>query len=125
MGNNPIIDGDPFEFCSQPMPLSQNVRSTLLAKFDTLGNMLWYKVVKSSEGNADALWMEVKGDRIIISGSTDALEDVEYYYNSKWIYYLDTLITGTQVHNIPAEERQFPFRPGRYTFFATLEKNGN
>ena len=125
MGNNPIIDGDPFEFCSQPMPLSQNVRSTLLAKFDTLGNMLWYKVVKSSEGNADALWMEVKGDRIIISGSTDALEDVEYYYNSKWIYYLDTLITGTQVHNIPAEERQFPFRPGRYTFFATLDKDGN
>ena len=125
MGNNLIIDGDFFEFCSQPMPLSQNAPSILLAKFDTLGNMLWYKVVKSSEGNADALWMEVKGDRIIISGSTDALEDVEYYYNSKWIYYLDTLITGTQVHNIPAEERQFPFRPGRYTFFATLDKNGN
>jgi len=125
MGNNPIVDGEPFEFCSQPMPLSQNVRSTLLAKFDTLGNMLWYKVVKSSEGNADALWMEVRDDKIIISGSTFALEGVEYYYNSTWLYYMDTLITGTQVHNIPAEERQFPFRPGRYTFFATLDKDGN
>ena len=125
MGNNPIVDGEPFEFCSQPMPLSQNVRSTLLAKFDTLGNMLWYKVVKSSEGTADAVWMEVRDDRIIISGSTFALEGVEYYYNSTWLYYMDTLITGTQVHNIPSEERQFPFRPGRYTFFATLDKDGN
>ena len=125
MGDNPVMDGEPFEFCLEAMYGGQNNPAILLAKFDTLGNMLWYKVVKSSEGNADALWMEVRDDRIIISGSTFALEGVEYYYNSTWLYYMDTLITGTQVHNIPSEERQFPFRPGRYTFFATLDKDGN
>ncbi|MCK9339374.1 MAG: T9SS type A sorting domain-containing protein [Bacteroidales bacterium] len=125
MGNNPVYDGESFEYCSEAMTGGANNPSILLAKFDTLGNMLWYKVVKSSEGTSDALWMEVKDNRIVISGSTVALEDVEYYYNSKWFYYLDTLITGAQVHNIPAEERQFPFRPGRYTFFATLDKDGN
>ena len=39
MGNNPVYDGESFEYCSEAMTGGANNPSILLAKFDTLGNM--------------------------------------------------------------------------------------
>ena len=48
MGGTPVYDGINLQFVNNAQVLNKNERSILLAKFDTLGNMLWYKVVKSS-----------------------------------------------------------------------------
>ena len=63
----------------------KNERSILLAKFDTLGNMLWYKVVKSSAEQAFPLWMEVRNNNVYIAGNC------AFYgsYSDDWLYYTD------------------------------------
>lgn len=107
--------------------LSSNKRGAILAKFDTLGNMLWYKLVKSSEAwDCFPYWMEVKDGKVYISGdiSLDYVDN-PLTMNNVWLYYLDTLITGPQVHAIPVEQRRPPYKTGRSTYFATLDLNGN
>ena len=44
MGGSPQFDGLTFLFVNNGTVLDRNDHSILLAKFDTLGNMLWYKV---------------------------------------------------------------------------------
>ena len=63
----------------------KNERSILLAKFDTLGHMLWYKVVKSSAEQAFPLWIEVRNNNVYIAGNC------AFYgsYSDDWLYYTD------------------------------------
>ena len=70
--------------------------------------------------------MEVKDNKVYISGdlSLDYVENPASV-NNVWLYYFDTLITGTQVHEIPVEQRMPPYKTGRYTYFATFDLNGN
>ena len=127
IGGQPTYNGSPFMFINNPQVYGSDKRSSLLAKFDTLGNMLWYKVVKSSESHdCFPYWMEVKDNKVYISGdiSLDYVEDPATV-NSVWLYYLDTLITGPQVESIPADQRRPPYKTGRYTYFATLDLDGN
>ena len=127
MAGQLTFNGSPFMFISNPQVYGSTNRSSLLAKFDTLGNMLWYKVVKSSESvECYPFWMEVKDDKVFISGNL-SLDDVDNYttVGEVWLYYFDTLITGQQVHAIPAEQRIPPYKSGRYTYFATFDLNGN
>ncbi len=121
MGNTPIMDGDFFEFSSQPMPGVQDAPAILLAKFDTLGNMLWYKVVKSQTEGSYPHWMEVRDNRICISGSSSFFGSSSY----AWLYFMDTLITKAQIDTMPAEERKPPFKTySRWTFFAQFDTDG-
>ena len=126
MGANLMIDGILLPFSSNPKVLSREGISTLLLKYDTSGNILWYKIVKCSLANPDPLWMEVHNGNVYISGNF-ALDFVDYYgtVNNVWLYYLDTLITGPQVQAIPANQRTPPYKPGRYTFFAKFDTDGN
>ena len=121
-GNNPVMDGEPFEYCPGGMAGGQNNRTILLTKFDTLGNMLWYKVVRSQTEAANPHWMEVKEDRVCISGSSS-------FWGSgsgAWLYFLDTLITKAQIDALPAEQRKPPFKAySRWTFFAEFDFDGN
>ena len=123
MGGSPQFDGLTFQFVNNGTVLNKNDRSILLAKFDTLGNMLWYKVVKGSGSWSVPRWMEIRNNQIHISGDTE-LEYVDWGWDDVWLYYLDTLITGYQVHNIPVENRTPPCQTGRWTFFATLDTDG-
>jgi hypothetical protein len=121
MGNTPIMDGDFFEFSSQPMPGVQDAPAILLAKFDTLGNMLWYKVVKSQTEGSYPHWMEVRDNRIYISGSSSFFGSSSY----AWLYFMDTLITKAQIDTMSAEERKPPFKTySRWTFFAQFDTDG-
>ena len=126
MGANLMIDGMLLPFSSNPHVLSREGISTLLLKYDSLGNMLWYKIVKSSLSQPEPLWMEVKNGNVYISGNF-ALDFVDYYgtVNDVWLYYLDTLITGPQVQAIPADQRTPPYKPGLYTYFAKFDTDGN
>lgn len=125
MGGSPDIDGFPFQFYNDdPYIVTRTDRTSLLAKFDTLGNMLWYKIMKANDDpGCFPNWMEVKDDKIYISGTCflDNVDQISY----SWLYYFDTLITASQVHAIPVEQRQPPYKTGRYTYFATFDLNGN
>ena len=127
IGGNPTLNGQPLQFTSHPLALSLNKATIMLAKFDSLGNMLWYKIVKSSEQvHCLPHWMEVKDNKVYISGNM-SLDYVDYSatVNNVWLYYFDTLITGPQVHEIPVEQRRPPYKTGRYTYFATFDLDGN
>lgn len=122
MGNNPVYDGEPFEYCTEAMAGGANNPSILLTKFDTLGNMLWSKVVRSQTEAAVPHWLEVKDDRICISGSSSFFGSG----SGAWLYFLDTLITKAQIDALPAEQRKPPFKAySRWTFFADFDFDGN
>ena len=126
IGGSLSANGQGLHFTNSPQVLSLNKRGAMLAKFDSLGNMLWYKVVKSSESwDCFPYWMEVKNGKVYISGDL-SIDYVDYYgASSVWAYYLDTLITGPQVQAIPVEQRRPPYKTGRYTYFATFDLDGN
>ena len=122
MGGNPTIDGMTFQFINNGEVLSYNEKAIMLAKFDTLGNMLWHKVVKSSSSPSFPLWMEVRNDQVYVAGNSSMYEDRQ----DSWLYYMDTLVRKWQVDNIPEEQQQFPFKPyHRWTFFAQFDLDGN
>ena len=123
IGGQPMLNGTPLMFIDNTQVCYSNKQSILLTKFDTLGNLLWYKVVKMNHMDAYSNWMEVKDDKVYISGNL-SLSDVDYTPGT-WLYYLDTLITASQVRPIPADQRRPPYKTGRYTFFATLDSDGN
>ena len=127
IGGQPTFNGQTLQFTSYPYAFNIGKRSSMLAKFDSLGNMLWYKMVKSSDQiYCLSHWMEVRDNKVYISGNL-SLEYVDYNatVNNVWLYYFDTLITGPQVHEIPVEQRIPPFKTGRYTYFATFDLDGN
>ena len=123
MGESAAFDGTSLHFTNDAQVLSHYTKSIVLFKFDTLGNMLWHKVVKSSAQSAIPRWMEVRDGRIYISGDVE-MEYVDYNWNNVWLYYLDTLIRGYDVHLIPVNDRRPPYKTGTWTFFATLDTDG-
>ena len=124
MGESAAFDGTSLQFTIDAQVLSHYTKSIVLFKFDTLGNMLWHKVVKSSAQAAIPRWMEVRDGRIYISGDVE-MEYVDYNWNNVWLYYLDTLIRGYDIHLIPVNDRRPPYKTGTWTFFATLDTDGD
>ena len=121
MGGSAAFDGNTFAFSSDAEVLNGHMRPSLLAKFDTTGNMQWYKVVKCSHSEAVPLWMEVVDDKVFVSGDCSI-----YGSNANaWLYYMDTLITKYQISSIPQNIQKPPFAFGHWTWFAQFDLNGN
>ena len=121
MGGNARLDGDMLMFSSNSDVITTSEHSILLAKFDTLGTMLWYRVIKCNRDYwSIPKWMTVKNDRIYITGITGMWSDYNY-----WLYYIDTLITKADVLSLPASERKPPYKRSRWTFFSQLDLDGN
>ncbi len=121
MGGNARLDGEMLMFSDNSDVITTSEHSILLAKFDTLGTMLWYKVIKC-QGDYWSIpkWMTVKNDRIYITGITGMWSDRNY-----WLYYIDTLITKADVLSLPPSERKPPYKRSRWTFFSQLDLDGN
>ena len=121
MGGNARLDGEILMFSNNSDVITTSEHSIMLAKFDTLGTMLWYKVIKC-QGDYWSIpkWMTVKNDRIYITGTTGMWSDRNY-----WLYYIDTLITKEDVLNLPVSERKPPYKQSRWTFFSQLDLDGN
>ena len=121
MGGNARLDGEMLMFSNNSDVITTSEQSILLAKFDTLGTMQWYRVIKC---NRDYLsvpkWMTLKNDRIYITGMTGMWGDRNY-----WLYYIDTLITKEDVLNLPESERKPPYKRSCWTFFSQLDLDGN
>ena len=125
IGGNPVLNGNLFPFVGPAEVVSTAIPAILLAKFDTLGNMLWFKLVKCSNNGgmvSKPHWMEIRNQNIYISGSTGLWGFQSY---GTWVYYMDTLIRQTQVESIPVAERKPPFKDSQWTFFAKLDQDGN
>jgi hypothetical protein len=125
IGGSPVFNGDLLPFSGPIEVTATNAQGIMLAKFDTLGNMLWFKLVKCSNNGgmvSEPHWMEIRENRIYISGSTGLWGFQSY---GTWVYYMDTLIRQTQVESIPVAERKPPFKDSQWTFFAKLDQDGN
>ena len=122
MGGRPIYDGNEFLFTDISDVMNTNVQGVLLAKFDTLGNMLWNRVIKCSPYGGSAGWMEVHDGRIYISGSYSFWGDNPW---GSWLFYLDSLVRKADLDSIPAVEQHPPFKRGDWTFFCQFDLDGN
>ena len=123
MGGSAVFDGNALQFTTHAEVLSHDdACAILLAKFDTIGNMLWYKVVKSSSEMAFPLWMEVHNNNIYIAGNCGFYgDDID-----SWLYYFDTLVWKYEIDVIPIEQQKHPFKTySRWTFFTTFDTDGN
>ena len=98
-----------------------NTPGTVLAKFDTMGNLLWEKNIKGSHDNSCLPYdMYLKNDRIIIAG--------EYSWEhgaNKQLWFIDTLITQQVAQTYPSSEHNPPFTFGTYTYFVYFDLDGN
>ncbi|MCR4736683.1 MAG: T9SS type A sorting domain-containing protein [Bacteroidales bacterium] len=126
MGGNPEMDGQHF-LTDVPSEVSNGAIPTiLLAKFDTLGNMLWYKIVKCNHNSnpvSTPLWMEVRNRKVCIAGTSAFWGSISY---TSWLYYMDTLVRKSQLDSIPEAEQKPPYKIGsRWTFFAQFDLDGN
>ena len=125
IGGSSVFNGDLLPFSGPIEVTATNAPGIILAKFDTLGNMLWFKLVKCSNNGgmvSEPHWMEIRENRIYISGSTGLWGDNP---SSTWVYYIDTLIRKSQVNSLPAIERKPPFKNSMWTFFAQFDYEGN
>ncbi len=122
MGGSPQFDGLTFLFVNNGTVLDRNDHSILLAKFDTLGNMLWYKVLKSDNEAASPRWMEVRNNKVFVAADCGFYG----YQSDSWLYYWDTLITRTQINSLPQELQKPPFKAfSRWTCLAQFDLDGN
>ena len=122
MGGDVIFDGLTFQFTTNPSVLSKNDRTILLAKFDTLGNMLWHKEMKSDNEAASPRWMEVRNNKVFVAADCGFYG----YQSDSWLYYWDTLITRMQINSLPQEQQKPPYKAfSRWTCLAQFDLDGN
>lgn len=120
-GGNANLDGT-IQFSDNQEVVTANVETILLAKFDTLGNMLWHKIVKSRSLPTIPKGMYLRDNKIHIAGN--GMLSNSWYHD--WIYYFDTLVTCSQLDEIPLTEQHLPFKcNSTWTFFATFDLEGN
>ncbi len=122
MGGDVHFDGNEFLFCDTPEVRYANVQGILLAKFDTLGNMLWNRVVKCNPYSQAAMQMVIRNDRIYIAGTAEIWGDSPW---GTWQFYLDTFVRKQQINSIPVSERKPPFKIGSWSFFCQFDTDGN
>ena len=127
IGGGPELDGQHF-LTNVPSEVQNPASETiLLAKFDTLGNMLWHKIVKCNHNGGPTstpLWMEVRDRKVFIAGTSTFWGYISY---TSWLYYMDTLVRKSpQIDSIPESEQKPPYKVGSWwTFFAQFDLDGN
>ena len=125
-GGNLTFDGNTFLFLNNPTVYYNSSWSAFIMKYDTMGNMLWHKEVKTSrDSRCIPHWLEVRDNKVYVMGNA-GLTDVDAYSDDQaWHYWLDTLITGSQVRPIPRDQRVPPRTVGRWSYLATFDLDGN
>ena len=101
-----------------------NQTKMLVAKFDSVGTLLWSKVVQNSYGTTDFMNLQLTDSSLIVFGTT-RLEDRTAVRQNTWLYFFDTLIRSQDVAATPEAQRHPPFAFGWWTFVTTLDLDGN
>ena len=102
-----------------------NQSKLLVAKFDSVGTLLWSKVVQNSYKGTDPLGIQLTDSNLIVIGATRLVDPEETTPSPKWLYFFDTLIRSQDVAAIPVAQRHPPFAFGWWTFVTTLDLDGN
>ena len=121
-GNATLYDQNlSMHFSNNAMVVSANTQGIVLIKFDSLGNYLWSKAVKTLKNTTCKPYdMTIHNNQIIISG--------EYSFSpslNEQLLFFDTLITEHTAASYPTEEHNPPYTFGAYSFFSLLDLDGN
>ncbi|MBQ0159024.1 MAG: T9SS type A sorting domain-containing protein, partial [Bacteroidales bacterium] len=101
-----------------------NQTKLLVAKFDSVGTLLWSRVVQNSYKATRSVIIQLTDSCLIVVGET-RLEDRTSTRQNTWLYFFDTLIRSQDVEETPLAQRHPPFAFGRWTFVTTLDLDGN
>ena len=102
-----------------------NQTKLLVAKFDSVGTLLWSKVVQNSYKPTRFSEIQLTDSSLIVVGSTEFADPQETTLSPKWLYFFDTLIRSQDVAATPVAQRHPPFAFGWWTFVTTLDLDGN
>ncbi len=93
---------------------------TVLAKFDSLGNLLWHRFIKSLNSSCMPYDMFVRDNRITIAG------EYAFQLNSvTQLWFIDTLIDSQCALSYPSGTIHPPYTFGNYSYFVTFDLDGN
>ena len=120
-GNATMFDQNSnTHFANDVSIVSNSSPGNVLAKFNPQGNLLWYKSIKSTNGNCLPYDMVIKDGVILIAG--------EYSWNyaqNKPFWFFDTLITVQTALSYGNGAYQPPYTFGNYSYFAYFDPDGN
>lgn len=121
-GNASIYDQSQDIYIASDVTIAlANTPGAVLAKYDTMGNLLWKKSIKGSHDNSCLPYdMAIQNDRITIAGEYSW----DYGSNNK-LWFIDTLISQQVALSYPSNEFHPPFTFGHYTYFVSFDLNGN
>ena len=109
-----------IRFSDIPIIESNSSPGNVLAKFNAQGDLLWYKFIKSTNGDCLPYDMVIKDSVILIAG--------EYswtYALNKPFWFFDTLITEQTALSYGNGAYQPPFTFGNYSYFVYFDPNGD
>ena len=109
-----------IRFSDIPDIESNSSPGNVLAKFNAQGDLLWYKFIKSTNGDCLPYDMVIKDSVILIAG--------EYswtYALNKPFWFFDTLITVQTALSYGNGAYQPPFTFGNYSYFVYFDPNGD
>jgi hypothetical protein len=121
-GNSPSEGYVAEELGSQVVSLG--TYNLLIAKFDTLGNQVWHRIISLNGYNRlYPAAMELRDGQILVAGNCYMdYGGISGY--GPWCWFIDTMVTGHDVHALPASLRKPPFCSGHYDFIVTLDLDG-
>ena len=114
----------------QPIVNNSTIHSSaqvplFLAKFDSVGNLLWSRLVQSNEQSTGYVGIQLSDSSITVVGKAELDDPEQTTLRPKWLYFFDTLIRSQDVAAIPMAQRHPPFAFGEWTFVSTLDLDGN
>ena len=93
---------------------------TVLAKFDSLGNLLWHRFIKSLNCTSMPYDMSLRDNRITIAG------EYAFQLNSvTQLWFIDTLINEQCAFSYPSGMDYPPYTFGNFSYFVTFDLDGN
>ena len=121
-GNARIYDQTSSTWISDNVEVAtSNKKGIILMKFDSLGNHLWSRIVKTLKNESCRPYdMVIRNNRILISG-----EYMFSYSSNEKLLFLDTLVSMQTAASYPTGEHNPPYTFGAYSFFSLLDLDGN
>ncbi|MCQ2295371.1 MAG: T9SS type A sorting domain-containing protein [Bacteroidales bacterium] len=110
---------------NNPTIHSSGQQPLFLAKFDSVGSLLWSRIVKSGQQYTGYVGIQLTDSNITVVGTARLDDPVQTTPGPKWLYFFDTLIRSQDVAATPVAQRHPPFAFGWWTFVTTLDLDGN
>ena len=107
-------------FCDDVEIVQSNSPGLVVAKLDSLGNLVWSKTVKATYTNYCRPYdMVLHDNQLLISG------EYSFFGGNPKLWFLDTLITRQTANSYSSGEHHPPYTLGSYSFFSLLDVDGN